>query len=205
MSETEQKEIETVTGTIKGVIVKGTDKWQVEVQPEGSQYTKKLWTKDAELIETIPAKIGQHGAFVCGISEWTNNDNKQVRSLWINQEADGSEPAQSVATPAASSADAARKAQTLAAGAPKSESLSKDEWARKDSAADKRACIAIAVSALTHTMPSDPTTEDLGKFIGRVKYLSREWHVQVEAVRSGDDSDVPFSPELSEHDQAIPF
>ena len=108
MTETEQREIEVVQGTIKGVIVKGTDKWQVEVQPDGSQYTKKLWTKDAELVAWVPEKIGQHSAFVCEASYWTNSDGKQVRSLWVQSSGPDGEvvsntaltPPESVATPA---------------------------------------------------------------------------------------------------------
>lgn len=196
MSETDtEREVEIVTGTIKGVIVKGVDKWQVEVQPDGSEYTKKLWTKDAALVEAIPPKIGQAGAFVCGASYWTNNDGKQVRSLWIQQEGTDGVTIEAPESPR-------RVATPKAAVSQGSDGMSKEEWARKDSAADKRACIAIAVSALTHTMTSDPTPEDLRVFAERVKTLSHNWHLQVEAVRNGDERDVPF---LSARDDGVPY
>jgi hypothetical protein len=88
VSEQAVKETEMVAGTITAIITKGPDKWQVAVQPEGSEYTKNLWTKDGELVASLSQKIGQHGAFVCGVSNWTNQEGKNVRSLWINSVGD---------------------------------------------------------------------------------------------------------------------
>lgn len=196
-AETEEREIEVVQGTIKGVIVKGVDKWQVEVQPPGSDYTKKLWTKDASLVEAMPAKIGQYGAFVCGASHWTN-EGKQVRSLWIQQEGTEGVPIEAAESPSR----VATPAPAPQAATPSGDGMSKAEWARKDSAIHMMAAIKAAAAALTHTIPSDPTPEELTKYLERCKRLSWDWWKRAEAVRTGDDSDVPF---LSEADDEIPY
>lgn len=70
------------------------------------------------------------------------------------------------------------------------EGLTKEEWRRKDDAADARALTAIAVSALSHTVPSDPTEDDLKKFITRCAFLTSAWHQAVKSYRDGED--VPF-------------
>ena len=77
-------EPELVTGTITGVVAKGGDKWQAIVQPDGSQYTKNLWTKDANLAGQLAQMVGQRQSFLCGSSHWTNAQGQPVRSLWIN-------------------------------------------------------------------------------------------------------------------------
>lgn len=79
-----QRESEQVIGTITGVVQKGQDKWQAVVAPDGSQYTKNLWTKDAALVSFLLSQIGNRLAFDCGVSHWTNQQNQPVRSLWIN-------------------------------------------------------------------------------------------------------------------------
>jgi hypothetical protein len=79
-----QAETEVVSGVIAGIVAKGGDKYQVAVQPPGSQYTKNLWTKDVNLVAGLQQMIGQHTSFLCGVSHWTNNQNQPVRSLWIN-------------------------------------------------------------------------------------------------------------------------
>lgn len=195
MSETEQKEIEIVQGVIEGVTQKKPDTWQVEVKPNGSQYTKKLWTKDAELVTSLSAKLGQAGAFVCGASYWTNQSGAQVRSLWINGLSDGTEiptpnitnVTRSVATPGAAPQGAPALVKTT------NDVMTKEEWARKDSAIHKMACIKTAADALKHTVPSDPSDDDLGVFLRRCMTLSASWHRSVLAER--DDpagEDVPF-------------
>lgn len=69
--------------------------------------------------------------------------------------------------------------------------MSKEEWAKKDSAIHKMACIKTAATVLTHTLPSDPTAADLGKFIERTAALAAAWHASVLSVRDGTD-DIPF-------------
>jgi predicted outer membrane protein len=128
------------------------------------------------------------------------NDGKQVRSLWIESEADGTENVpERVATPAAAVQRAPAEHRALK---PSSE-MSKDDWGRKDSAIHMMAAIKAAADALKHTIPSDPTPEDLTRFMERCKTLSYSWWQRADAVRKGDDSDIPF--DLSEHDQAIGY
>jgi hypothetical protein len=183
-----EREMELVAGTIGGITQKKADTWTIQVTPEGSEYAKNLWTKSTSLVEALAAKLGQHGAFVCNASYWTMNDGKQVRSLWIEAEANGTENIpERVATPAPAAQPAAPQSR------PAGEGMSKEEWARKDSAGHKRACIAIAVSALTHTMPSDPTQEQLNHFNANVLHLALGWHRLVLAERDDPTGeDVPF-------------
>jgi len=78
-----QAETEIVHGIIQGIVQKGADKWQVEVNI-GQQNPRRLWTKDQALVGQLSMMIGQQTSFLCGISNWTNNQNQPVRSLWIN-------------------------------------------------------------------------------------------------------------------------
>jgi leucyl aminopeptidase (aminopeptidase T) len=191
-----EREIELVAGTIGGITQKKADTWTVAVTPSDSQYAKNLWTKDVDLVESLSAKIGQAGAFVCGASYW-ERDGKQVRSLWIDsvENADAVEAVSSVATPAATAQAAAARIKAVADAGPKpsSDAMSKEEWARKDSAIHKMACIKTAADALKHTLPSDPTKEDLGQFLARTHVLYSAWHRAVLAERDDPTGeDVPF-------------
>jgi hypothetical protein len=189
MSEQAEKEQELVSGTIGGITQKKADTWTVAVTPEGSQYAKNLWTKSTSLVEALQGKLGQHGAFVCNASYWTRQDGQQVRSLWIEAESDGIENVpERVATPSAASPAASPQAKPKPGG-----EMSKEEWARKDSAIHKMACIKTAADALKHTVPSDPTPEDLTQFLSRVTTLTLAWHRQVLAERDDPTGEnVPF-------------
>jgi hypothetical protein len=182
----QERETELVAGTIGGITQKKADTWTVAVNVEGLQNPKNLWTKDANLVESLREKFGQAGAFVCGASYWKHPEHGQVRSLWIDSVADGTENvAERVATPAAAPKAAAPQAST--------EGMSKEEWARKDSAIHKMACIKTAADALKHTIPPDPTPEDLHKFGERVFVLVYRWHSSVIAERDDPTGEgVPF-------------
>lgn len=203
MSE-QERETELVSGTIKGVTLKKPGQWQVEVQPQGSQYTKKLWTKDADLVHSLEGKLQQESVFVCEPSYWINQSGQEIRSLWIKSNTTAAFVAQqfieaaqgqttttrSITGPAGGTGAATGSTpstplerQVMGESFTNTSGMSKEEWARKDSAGHKRACIAIAVSALSHTMPSDPTSEDLAKFGERVAILSSRWHASVLAER----------------------
>jgi hypothetical protein len=94
-------ESEVVQGTVIGIIQKGADKWQVAVQPFGSQYSRNLWTKDSLLVQQLSGLIGTEQAFLCGKSHWVRQDGTPVTSLWINGVGPGaaapSQPAPSTA------------------------------------------------------------------------------------------------------------
>jgi hypothetical protein len=198
MSEQAEKEQELVSGTIGGITQKKADTWTVAVTPEGSQYAKNLWTKSTSLVEALQGKLGQHGAFVCNASYWTRQDGQQVRSLWIEAESDGTENVpERVATPAAAAPDPKTLANVINSPSKSSGEMSKEEWARKDSAIHKMACIKTAADALKHTLPSgqgsELTTEDLNQYLARVTHLSLAWHRQVLAERDDPTGEnVPF-------------
>lgn len=189
MSETEQRETEIVAGTIGGITQKKADTWTVAVTAEGSQYAKNLWTKDTELVESLSAKIGQAGAFVCGASYWTRQDGQQVRSLWIQGESDGTEqptpkPNGSVATPAA-----APQGRTYTPDL-------KDRMIVRQSAL-KAAAEIVAPRAAASVHP------DFDAALETMKAAQR-----FETWVYRDIDPVPSEaggPALSEHDQAIPF
>jgi len=80
----QERETEQIVGTVTGIVQKGADKWQAVVQPDGSQYTKNLWTKDEQLIVSLSRMIGQRLGFACNVSHWNMQDGTPVRSLWID-------------------------------------------------------------------------------------------------------------------------
>ena len=81
----QQSDSEIVTGAVVGIIDKGADKWQVAVKTDpASQYSRNLWTKDGDLVHQLRQLIGTAMTFQCGVSMWTNQQGKPVRSLWIN-------------------------------------------------------------------------------------------------------------------------
>lgn len=181
---TTEREQEYVAGAIVGIIQKGPDKWQVEVQPDDSQYTKKLWTKSADTVASLSQKIGEHHGFVCGVSKWSK-DGKEVRSLWLNELTDEQpENVPNAIRPSAAPHNG---------GKGSTDGMTKEEWARKDSAIHKMACIKTAAAALTHTIPSDPSKEDLAAFMERVVLLAHGWHRSVLAERDDPTGDsIPF-------------
>jgi hypothetical protein len=78
-----QAEQEIVVGIVAGVLHKGDDRYQIEVNV-GQQNPKRLWTKDAGVVQQMQAMLGQQLSFMCGVSHWTNNSGQAMRSLWIN-------------------------------------------------------------------------------------------------------------------------
>ena len=179
MSETEQeREIEVVAGVIEGVTQKKPDTWQVEVKPEGSQYTKKLWTKDSELVAALTAKLGQAGAFVCGASYWKNQAGAEVRSLWINSLSDGTETStERVATPTA-------KAES-------NEGMTPEKWDAKERRDYRSRAWAQTLGAFTHTIKTD---EDPAEVFLRLQPFQRKVYEDVCGMFAYDPSleDIPF-------------
>ena len=79
----EQQETEVVRGQVAKIIDKGSGRWQIAVQPEGSQYTRDLWTKEEPLVNSMRQQVGQWFDFLCTFSHWTNPQGQPVRSRWI--------------------------------------------------------------------------------------------------------------------------
>lgn len=82
---TQERETEQIVGTLTGIVHKGEDKYQAVVMPDGSQYTKNLWTKDQNMVAYLSSQIGNRIAFLCNASHWQRQDGQSVRSLWIDQ------------------------------------------------------------------------------------------------------------------------
>lgn len=81
----QERETEQVIGVVTGIVQKGADKWQAAVQPDNSQYSKNLWTKDQQLVAYLSSQIGNRLGFACNVSHWAMQDGTPVRSLWIDQ------------------------------------------------------------------------------------------------------------------------
>lgn len=81
----QEREQETIIGVVTGTVQKNADTFQAVVKPDGSEYTKNLWTKDVPLIQSLSSQIGNRLAFLCNASYWNHPQHGQTRSLWIEQ------------------------------------------------------------------------------------------------------------------------
>ncbi len=199
MSEQAERETELVAGVIGGITQKKADTWTVAVTPDESQYAKNLWSKDVDLIESLSTKIGQAGAFVCSVSVW-QRDGKDIRSLWIETKSEA--VGASLSEDPNTVAPGPTETRSTPAAAPRagSSEMTKEEWARKDSAIHKMACIKTAADALKHTVPSDPSNEELNKFLVRVGHLATAWHRSVLAERDDPTGEaIPFDVRAADH------
>lgn len=170
---------EAVTKQIKGVCEEISERgeWTTFSVDVGSQYPVKLSTKLQPLIELGRAARGQEAVWTFKEQE-SDKINEHSGKPYINRYLDKVEVG---------------GALEGAAEASPSGQMTKEEWARKDSAIHKMACIKTAADALKHTVPADPSLEDLNMFLQRVTHLSLAWHRQVLAER--DDpagEDIPF-------------
>lgn len=181
-------ETKVVVGTLAGIMEKTGDWRELHIAVPGKQYPVKVSTKIPELVELARA-AGEN------IMEWTyseqdsgNPNPHKPGTNYVNRYFEG-------VAPIGTSPEAARSVATPES-APKAgaaESMTKEDWARKDSAIHKMACIKTAAAALTHTMPSDPSTEDLNVFMSRVAHLALAWHRSVLAERDDPTGEaVPF-------------
>ena len=145
MSATEQdRETQTVSGNVVGLITKSEDTWQIAVLPADSQYNKNLWTKDAGLAGQVPQLIGKPVTFFCNVSYWDRN-GQQVRSLWVDgwtsegvTQTSGNGQMQTLADPVAqaqAALDAARAAQAAAQADPVAQAEAALAQARAEAAA----------------------------------------------------------------------
>jgi hypothetical protein len=186
-------ETKTITGKCSEVSERGD--WTTFHIDIGTQYPVRLATKLDPLVELGRAASKSDDTF-----DWTYNEvesdkiNEKSGKPFINRYLEAVEAAGSVATP-----DATPQGRNVTGSG---DGMSKDDWGRKDSAIHMMAAIKAAADALKHTVPADPTPEDLHKFIERTKTLSYNWWQRADAVRKGDDSDLPFA---SESDEAIGY
>lgn len=184
MSDAESK---TAIGKCAEISERG--EWTTFHVDVGTQYPVKLSTKLEPLVELGRAASKSGGVFQWTYSESQGKENPhKPGTFYVNRYLSGVEPAAegAQAAPAATGGGGGTSEQ---AGA----QMTKEEWARKDSAIHKMACIKTAADALKHTVPADPTPEDLGTFLTRVSTLSLAWHRSVIAERDDPTGEsVPF-------------
>lgn len=181
-----EKEFQTLTGVCAEIAQRPGSDWVEFHVDAGGKYPVRLSTKLQPLIE-LGRAVGQE------IATWTYTEvesdkiNEKSGKPYVNRylekvEVGASENSQPQAT----------SPRTVTQGG--NEGMSKEEWARKDSAIHKMACIKTAVEALKHTLPSDPSRDDIATFLERVALLSTGWHRSVIAERDDPTgSDIPFS------------
>lgn len=178
MSETVQ-----YVGTV-GALVEKKGGWHtIEISVPGKQYPVKADTKLEPLLKQVrEIRDGDLVAtFTVSESESENinpNSGKPYTERRLEKVELGA-----TATPTNATASPTNAGQAM----------TKEDWANKDSAIHKMACIKAAADALKHTIPADPSDDDLEIFIGRVRHVSRAWHVSVIATRDDpQDDDIPF-------------
>ncbi len=170
--------METIVGTLESIEEKPSGWFDIKIGI-GRQYPVKLATKKQELVEL--ARAAGENTMVWSYNEQESDKiNEHTGKPFVNRYFEGVEPADPAASPDG------RAAAKDGSG----EALSKEEWRRKDSAADLRACIAISAGVLTHTMPSEPTSEQLKTVIANVLNMATAWHRVVSAERDGEE--IPF-------------
>lgn len=181
-----------VTGSLDGITEKASGWFEIAVAVPGKQYPVKLATKKQELVELARA-AGQN------VMTWTYTEresdkiNPHTNAPFVNRYFEGVAP---IGEGMSVSSTTGEVRPTNAPGFVPSRNdsgMSKEEWARKDSAIHKMACIKTAADALKHTVPDDPSTEDLNTYMARVSHLALGWHRSVIAERDDPTGeDIPF-------------
>jgi hypothetical protein len=88
----QQQPTEVYTAQVTEIVTKPNDKWVIVVQPDGSQYTRNLWTKDYGLVQQMEQSINQWFDFICRRNHY-DGPKGPTSSLWINElAAPGSTP-----------------------------------------------------------------------------------------------------------------
>ena len=182
----------TYVGTVQALVEKKAGWHTVEISVPGKQYPVKADTKLEPLLKQVREIRDNDLVATFTVSETeSENINPNNNKPYIERRLQ--------------KVEAGAQNQVNASGSPSSGSegtMTKADWDQKDSAIHRMAATKAAADALKHTVPADPSAEDLQKFIDRVKTVSYQWWLQADAVRKGDDSDIPF---LSEHDDDIPY
>lgn len=177
-------ETKTVIGTLGGILEKSGEWRQIQVSVPGKQYPVKMDTKKEELVQLARAAGENVMAWTYSESDSGNPNPHRPGENYVNRYFEGVAPVSE-----AQAGDGASSVPASGPAAPQT-GMSKEEWAAKDSAIHQMACLKAAADALKHTIPSDPSDEDLKKFNERVQALAGWWHNVVLAVREGEDA--PF-------------
>lgn len=170
-------------GTVQALTEKKGGWYTVEIGVPGKQYPVKADTKLEPLLKQVREirDAGLVATFTISETE-SENINPHSGKPYIERRLEKIEVGAS--------------GPVNASGSPTTETqsgMSKEEWARKDSAIHKMACIKAAADALKHTIPSEPSYEDLNRYIEQVLHLALGWHRSVLAERDDPTGeDVPF-------------
>lgn len=173
----------TYVGKVNALIEKKGGWHTIEIAVPGKQYPVKADTKLEPLLKQVREIRDGDLIATFTISETeSENINPNTNRPYIERRLEKIELG-------AQSAPDASGSPTIEAQS----GMSKEEWARKDSAIHKMACIKAAADALKHTVPADPDVDDLSHFNSRVMQLALGWHRSVIAERDDPTGeDVPF-------------
>ena len=184
-------------GTVAGLIEKKAGWHSVEIHVPGKQYPVKADTKLENLLTQVrEIRDGDLVATFTVRESESENINEKTGKPYTERRLQKVEPGHGgLVASAPQNAPNANVSPSDGMHGPTGSGggMTKEEWNRKDSAIHKMACIKTAAAALTHTVPSAPTNEDLDKFYRDVMYLTNNWLRSVKAER--DDpagEDVPF-------------
>lgn len=176
-------------GTLEGITEKPTGWTDIMVLFQGRDNATKLSTKKQELVELARAAGSTPMQWTFTEKDSGNPNPHRPGSNYLNRYFEGVAPVEANGSTTQTAASYVQQ-NRIDAG---SNEMSKEEWARKDSAIHKMACIKTAADALKHTLPSDPSDDDLGAFLRRVHALSSAWHRAVLAERDDPTGElVPF-------------
>lgn len=174
----------TYVGTVGALVEKKAGWYSIEISIPGKQYPVKADTKLEHLINQARElrDAGVVATFTVREEESENINPKNglpymERRLQKVEPGSGGTQQNATVSPTSASKD----------------QMTKEDWAAKDSAIHKTALIKAAADALKHTVPTDPSTEELNMFLDRVRHLSQSWHRAVIAERDHPDmDDIPF-------------
>jgi hypothetical protein len=78
---TQPIEAEYIAGVIVGVTThRSGDKWLIEIQPDGSAYTKNIWTKDQAAAYQLSQMQGLHQGFMVNVNV---DQQTNKRYMWL--------------------------------------------------------------------------------------------------------------------------
>lgn len=174
-------------GTVSALVEKKNGWYSVEIAVAGKQYPVKADTKLEPLLKQVREirDAGLVATFTVSESD-SENINPNTGRPYTERRLEKVEPGAQNQT----DANASPSGGAQGSGG---QSMTKEEWAAKDAAIHKTALIKAAADALKHTIPSDPSDEDLTKFAARVTFLTAPWYRQVIATRDHpQEDDIPF-------------
>jgi hypothetical protein len=208
-----QAETEIVHGVIQGIVQKGADKWQVEVNV-GQQNPRRLWTKDAALVGQLSMMIGQTTSFLCGISHWVNQQQQPVRSLWINGVGQGMQQPQPVQQqPMVVQPTAPMQPQQITLPQPQAQPVAQMQQPRSDFVPEsvretrihRQTASKVAAILISHVPAEQRTLENVLALAERIVAYYENGLMQAAMPMAGDGAGDPGPQGIPQTDDDIPF